>query len=410
MERHTMDKSLSLYVHIPFCRSKCVYCDFNSYAGQEALIPAYVEALLREAEAWSGLCAGMTVETLFFGGGTPSLTPPAEMKRLMEGLRQRFTIAAEAEVSLEANPESVDFDYLRGLRDFGVNRLSLGVQSFDDEELRFLGRIHSASEAEAAYGAARQARFENVGLDLIFGLPQQQLESWQQSLEKAIRLGPNHLSLYALTVEENTPLGRAVAANRAWEPDEDTQAEMYEESEERLEAVGYDHYETSNWAWPGHRCRHNLTYWEARPYLGLGAGAHSYLSGCRSANTPLPRDYIELVQASGSAEEGADGLDLSKMLQVTSLERQSEQTEMSDMMILGLRLTEGVSRERFRERFGVGLEERYSQEISDLTRLGLLEIDSKSLRVTKRARLLANEALLRFLPESGEQEEPDGQG
>ncbi len=274
----------------------------------------------------------------------------------MEGLRQRFAIAAEAEVSLEANPESVDFDYLRGLRDLGVNRLSLGVQSFDDEELRFLGRIHSAAEAEAAYGAARQAGFENVGLDLIFGLPQQQLESWQRSLEKAIRLEPDHLSLYALTVEENTPLGRAVAANRAWEPDEDAQAEMYEESEERLEAVGYDHYETSNWAWPGHRCRHNLTYWETRPYLGLGAGAHSYLSGCRFANTPLPQDYIELVQASGPAEEGTDGLDLSKMPQVTSLERQNQQTEMSDMMILGLRLTEGVSRERFRERFGVGLE------------------------------------------------------
>ncbi len=299
-----MDKSLSLYVHIPFCRSKCVYCDFNSYAGQEALIPAYVEALLREAEAWSGLCAGATVETLFFGGGTPSLVPPAEMKRLMEGLRQRFAIAAEAEVSLEANPESVDFDHLRGLRDLGVNRLSLGVQSFDDEELRFLGRIHSAAEAEAAYGAARQAGFENVGLDLIFGLPQQQLESWQQSLEKAIRLEPEHLSLYALTVEENTPLGRAVAANRAWEPDEDAQAEMYEESEERLEAAGYDHYETSNWAWPGHRCRHNLTYWETRPYLGLGAGAHSYLSGCRFANTPLPQDYIELVQASGPGKRG----------------------------------------------------------------------------------------------------------
>jgi len=404
-----MDKSLSLYVHIPFCRSKCVYCDFNSYAGQEALIPAYVEALLREAEAWSRLCAGTTVETLFFGGGTPSLVPPAEMKRLMEGLRQRFAIAAEAEVSLEANPESVDFDYLLGLRDLGVNRLSLGVQSFDDEELRFLGRIHTAAEAEAAYGTAQQAGFENVSLDLIFGLPQQQIESWQQSLEKAIRLEPDHLSLYALTVEENTPLGRAVAANRTWEPDEDTQAEMYEESEEHLEAAGYDHYETSNWAWSGHRCRHNLTYWETRPYLGLGAGAHSYLSGSRFANTLLPQDYIELVQASGPAEEGADGLNLSKMPQVTSLEHQNQQTEMSDMMILGLRLTEGVSREIFRERFGVGLEERYSQEISDLTRLGLLEIDSKSLRVTKRARLLANEALLRFLPESAEQEGPDEQ-
>jgi oxygen-independent coproporphyrinogen-3 oxidase len=398
MERKAMDEPLSLYVHIPFCRSKCAYCDFNSYAGQEALIPAYVGALLQEARAWSRVCGGKRVETVYFGGGTPSLLPLAEAERLIEGLRQRFAVATEAEVSLEANPESVDLAYLRGLRTLGFNRLSLGVQSFDEEELRFLGRIHTATGAAAAYDAARRAGFADVGLDLIFGLPEQRPSRWRRSLARALRLGPEHLSLYALTVEEGTPLARAMSEGKVQEPDEDAQAAMYTESEERLEAAGYEHFEISNWARPGHRCRHNLTYWETRPYLGLGAGAHSYLGGCRFANTPLPKDYIELVQASGPPEEGAGGLDLSRMPQVASLERLDEQTEMADTVILGLRLAEGVSLRRFRERFGVGLEERYAQEISELTAWGLLEVSAGRLRLTRRGRLLANEAFLRFLP------------
>ena len=393
-----MDETLSLYVHIPFCRSKCAYCDFNSYAGQEALIPAYVGALLQEARAWSRVCGGKRVETVYFGGGTPSLLPLAEAERLIEGLRQRFAVATEAEVSLEANPESVDLAYLRGLRTLGFNRLSLGVQSFDEEELRFLGRIHTAAEAAAAYDAARRAGFADVGLDLIFGLPEQRPSRWRRSLARALRLGPEHLSLYALTVEEGTPLARAMSEGKVEEPDEDAQAAMYTESEERLEAAGYEHFEISNWARPGHLCRHNLTYWETRPYLGLGAGAHSYLGGCRFANTPLPKDYIDLVRASGPPEEERGGLDLSRMPQVTSLERLDAQTEMADTVILGLRLTEGVALDGFRQRFGVGLEERYAQEISELTAWGLLEVSGGRLRLTKRGHLLANEAFLRFLP------------
>ncbi len=391
-----MAESLSLYVHIPFCRSKCAYCDFNSYAGQEELIPAYVEALLREAAAWSG--AGRTIETLYLGGGTPSLLPLPEMERLIDGLRRRFAVAAEAEVSLEANPESVDLPYLRGLCDLGVNRLSLGVQSFDDEELRFLGRIHTAAEAEAAYGTTRQAGFENVSLDLIFGLPGQRLRRWRRSLEKALALAPEHLSLYALTVEEGTPLARSVAEGEVPEPDPDTQAETYSWSEERMTAAGYEHYEISNWAQPGRRCRHNVTYWRNRPYLGLGAGAHSYLAGWRFANTSLPGRYVELVGETRPSDGHGAVTDPSRMPQVTSLERLDEQTEMADTLILGLRLTDGVALEAFRERFGVELDERYSQEIADLTALGLLETGEGHLRLTERGRLLANEAFQRFLP------------
>ena len=395
-----MSDCRSLYVHVPFCRSKCAYCDFNSYAGQEGLIPAYVDALLREAAAWSEAAAADTLDTVYLGGGTPSLLPLSEMQRLMTGLRGSFTFAADAEVSLEANPESVDLPYLRGLRELGFNRLSIGVQSFDDRELRFLGRVHDAATAAAAYAAARQASFANVSLDLIFGLPGQRPAQWRRSLEKALSLEPEHLSLYALTVEEETPLAKRIAAGESRAPDDDAQAWMYAWSEEALALTGYEHYEISNWARPGRRCRHNLTYWQSDPYLGLGAGAHSYLGGCRFANEKRPESYIERVEALTPSKGRADGppIDPAEMPQVTFIERLDAATALADAVILGLRLTEGISLEAFEQRSGTDLEERYSGEIADLSALGLLERVDGFLRLTERGRLLANEAFQRFLP------------
>ncbi|HUS82470.1 MAG TPA: radical SAM family heme chaperone HemW, partial [Dehalococcoidia bacterium] len=290
-----MSECHSLYVHVPFCRSKCAYCDFNSYARQERLMPAYVDALLREATFWEGSGAVGNVETVYFGGGTPSLLPIAEATRLMDGLRRLFDVAGDAEVTLEANPESVDDAHMETLRKMGVNRLSLGVQSFDDGELRFLGRIHDAARAEEAYRAARKAGFDSVSIDLIFGLPEQTVTRWRNSLEQAVALEPDHLSLYALTLEEGTPLSRRIAEGECPEPDADAQADMYAWSSARLAKAGYEQYEISNWAKAGHRCRHNLTYWHSEPYLGLGAGAHSYIDSYRLANQRLPARYIEAV-------------------------------------------------------------------------------------------------------------------
>ena len=394
-----MSDCRSLYVHVPFCRSKCAYCDFNSYAGQEGLIPAYVDALLREAAAWSE-AAAETLDTVYLGGGTPSLLPLSQMQRLMTGLRGSFTFAEDAEVSLEANPESVDLPNLRGLRELGFNRLSIGVQSFDDRELRFLGRVHDAATAEAAYAAARQAGFANVSLDLIFGLPGQRPAQWRRSLEKALSLEPEHLSLYALTVEEETPLAKRIAAGESRAPDEDAQAEMYARSAERLAGAGYEHYEISNWARPGRRCRHNLTYWQSDPYLGLGAGAHSYLGDCRFADEKRPDRYIERVTALTPSKGRADGppVDPAEMPQVTFIERLDAATALADAVILRLRLTEGISLEAFEQRSGTDLEERYSGEIADLSALGLLERVDGFLRLTERGLLLANEAFQRFLP------------
>jgi oxygen-independent coproporphyrinogen-3 oxidase len=384
----------SLYVHVPFCRKKCAYCDFNSYVRQEHIIPAYVDALLGEATLWTESEYAGRIETLYFGGGTPSLLPIAAVERLIDGLRKRFDFAPDTEVTAEVNPESVDAAYLADLRRLSVNRLSLGVQSLDDAELRFLGRIHDAAQAQMAYRAAREAAFDSVSIDLIFGLPGQTLSQWRHMLDNAIALGPDHLSLYALTVEGGTPLGRRIARGQCAEPDPDVQADIYAWSGERLAETGYEQYEISNWARPGYRCRHNLTYWRSEPYLGLGAGAHSYVGGCRLANERRPGRYIESIRAFDSGQP----FHPAKLRHVESVELSDAEREMSDAVILGLRLTEGVSLAAMRDRFGVDPGERYAHEIRDLEELGLLESADGRIRLTARGRLLGNEAFQRFLP------------
>ena len=386
-----MDKCRSLYVHIPFCRSKCAYCDFNSYARQERLIPAYIDAVLHEASLWAETVVVDRLDTLYVGGGTPSLLPIAETRRLIDGLRERFNIATDAEITIETNPESAAPDHLAALRRLGINRLSLGVQSFDDADLHFLGRIHDAAQAETAYRAARDGAFESVNIDLIFGLPAQTLPQWQASLEKALTLSPNHLSLYSLTIEDGTPLVRSIGAGRCAEPDPDVQADMYSWSSQRLTAAGYDHYEISNWARPGHECKHNLTYWHCAPYLGLGAGAHSYLDGYRLANRRRPDKYIKLVSACSQAWPGA------KMAHVEAIEEPNSERELSDAVIMGLRLVRGVSLNAMGERFGVDLHQRFRLAIHETEALGLLESVDGQIKLTERGRLLGNEVFRRFL-------------
>jgi oxygen-independent coproporphyrinogen-3 oxidase len=392
-----MAEPISLYVHIPFCTAKCGYCDFNSYAGHEHMIPSYTVGLVREAKLWRSATEGRPVATVFFGGGTPSLTPLNELRPIMDALREAFDFAPDAEVTVESNPGSLDEEYLRGLRALGVNRLSIGVQSFHDDELRALDRIHSADDAKAAFRAARSAGFDNVNLDLIYGLPEQPIERWQASAEQALALVPEHLSLYALTVEEGTPLARDVARGRTPAPDPDMQADQYEWTQERLACAGYEHYEISNWARPGHRCRHNLTYWQCREYLALGAGAHSYLDGVRFANAVLPAQYLSLVDESWRAAEAGDGE--TPMRQAVSGETITPELAMSDTLILGLRLTEGVELASFRKRFGVDALEVYGARLAEPFEWGLLEIDDGFLRLTKRGRLLSNEVFVRLLPD-----------
>ena len=358
------------------------------------MIPAYGETLLKDARLWTGAVRRREIETVFFGGGTPSLTPAPAMGTILDGLRATFGFVSDAEISLEANPGSLSTAYLRDLRAIGFNRLSIGVQSFDDAELRALDRIHSGDDAKQAYASARDAGFDNVNIDLIYGLPEQPMEAWQRTLEQALELAPEHLSLYALTVEEGTPLARDVARGRVPSPDADMQADQYEFTQDRLAEAGYGHYEISNWARPGRQCKHNLLYWQNREYLGLGAGAHSHLSGTRFSTVLLPNRYVELVDESAAGIEDGRGT----MRHVAGAESITPELAMADTLILGLRLIEGVALAEFSRRHGLSVHDVYGEVIDEFVGYGLLEETATHLRLTRRGRLLSNELFQRLLP------------
>jgi len=373
----------ALYIHIPFCRSRCAYCDFNTTAGLDELMPAYVEAVCAEV-GQVGKDASGQVGSVYVGGGTPSLLPIGLLEQLLHVSRRTFPVSPAAEVTLEANPGTVDEAYLRRLRALGVNRLSLGVQSAHDDELRLLGRIHSRAEALAAVRAARAAGFDNLSLDFLYGLPGQTLARWRETLSAALALQPEHLSLYALTVEDDTPLATQIAVGQLPPPDPDRAAEMYELAETTLAAAGFEHYEISNWARPGYACRHNLVYWRNEPWLGVGAGAASWWGGRRWSHVRHPTDYIARVQAGLPAVEESEDI--------------PPRLEMGETMMLGLRLAEGVSDARFRARFDQGLEATFGSELAALRDLGLLEWDGQVARLTARGRLLGNQVFQQFLP------------
>ena len=403
---HSSTGALALYLHVPFCQTKCHYCDFNSYRGLSSLMGPFVDCLRREIALWGEATGAGPVKTVFFGGGTPSLLTGDQVAAILEECRRSFRVAAEAEISLEANPGTVDVRHLALYRDAGVNRLSFGVQSLHDDELVWLGRRHSADDARRAHRLARTAGFDNINLDLIFGLPGQARERWRRTLEGALELAPEHLSCYALTVEEETPLGRAVALGRVDAPDSDTQAEMYLMSQELLECAGYEHYEISNWSLPRRRCRHNLVYWRNEAYLGLGPGAHSHWRGWRFAVLKSPRRYIDILEGKEEAtsepaseeQHAPTGWEPRLVTPVVAeAEHPSEAQQMADTVILGLRLAEGVASAEFERRFGRPLAAVYGEEIAGLTELGLVELTPEALRLTPRGRLLGNEAFVRFL-------------
>jgi len=374
----------ALYVHIPFCVAKCTYCSFNSYAGLEHLHEVYADALQNEFSLSAHERGPLEVSSVYIGGGTPTILSAELLGRVVRPCKDHFVVHADAEITVEANPGSVDAMDLSRLRTIGVNRISLGVQSFNDVMLALLGRMHDAEQAQAAYHLARQAGFDNVNLDLIYGLPGQSLEEWKADLSKAIALRPEHLSLYCLTLEEETPLSRSVSAGDVPNPDPDLAAEMYETAEAELAGAGYVHYEISNWAQQGRECRHNLVYWHNEPYLGFGAGAHSFDGVFRYHNVLSPREYVQRMASGGEA--------------VAEREEIDRATEMSETMILGLRLREGVSFSDFQVRFAVAPEQVFADQMKELSDLGLVELKGGAVRLTNRGRLLGNEVFERFLP------------
>lgn len=286
-----------LYVHIPFCLTRCGYCDFNTYADRTHLGSGYLRALRREADLASREWSGKRIDTIFLGGGTPTILDAADLIALLGHLRSHFDVASDAEITTEANPDTVGPEKLAALRAGGFARISIGAQSFDQAVLGSLERLHSPDSARRAFLDARDAGFDNVNLDLIYGAEGESIESWGATLAEAIELAPEHVSAYALTVEPNTPLGRRVASGIRPAPDADLQADMFSLACEVLRDAGYGHYEVSNWSKRGRECRHNLGYWRRAPYLGLGAGAHSYRDGRRWWNTRSPESYMRAVDS-----------------------------------------------------------------------------------------------------------------
>ncbi len=408
---------LGLYIHIPFCARKCPYCDFNTYARLEPLYEAYSQALCRELDRWAVRLDGRAVHTVFVGGGTPTVLSSGQLRRILELVHDRFALAADVEFSCEANPGIEDRGQFALLRSLGVNRLSMGVQSFQPDELAFLGRIHSAEDALHAYDAAVHAGFENINLDFMFGLPRQSREAWDGSLDRALELAPRHVSLYSLIVEPDTPLAHWVETGQAPAPDDDLAADMYERAIGRLGEAGYEQYEVSNWVrGAGFVCRHNLLYWRNQEWVGVGPGAHSHLrfpTGLRGETIgALPfvdGDACAVSSGSGapaaavrwSNRKGVQGY--IKRVEagespVDFHEEISAEVSMGETMMLGLRLVrEGVSFARFEAMHGQPLGAAFGPSLDRLQEEGLLESDGERVRLTPRGLLVGNRVFSEFI-------------
>ena len=378
---------LSVYLHIPFCKTKCTYCAFNTYTRLESLVPAFVEALIKEIRvAGHSQPTQQPAHSIFFGGGTPSLLTPQQVQQIISALRQHFPFTPDVEITMEANPNDLNRPYLSQLREAGVNRLSLGVQSAVDQELKLFARRHDTDQIMGAVSAARMAGFDNLNIDLIYGVPHQTLESWAWSLRQTLALRPDHLSLYALGLEEGTPMRDWVMQGRLPAPDEDLAADMYDLATDVLADEGFEQYEISNWAKPGHACRHNLQYWRNLPYLGLGPGAHGYAGGVRYWTILSPQRYIRVLQ---DADE--QGYDYPRTPATDEAVVVDQANEISETLIMGLRLTdEGIRWQQFQERFGTDLRALHGPTIDRFVTHHLLETDAEHVRLTRQGRLLSN--------------------
>lgn len=377
---------MHLYLHIPFCQKKCGYCVFASISGGEHLFASYCKALKKELE---GL-PQEKISTLFIGGGTPTALPQDLLLELLGFIRSRFGFMDDAEISLEANPGTVDAAYLRVLFAAGVNRLSFGVQSFNDRELTALGRIHNAAIAIEAYTLARDAGFTNISLDLIYGLPGQSVALWQECLAQAIALQPQHISLYQLEVEEGTPLfakiEREVKLGQEPLPSEEEIAAMDNINIQQLSFAGYQQYEISNFCKPGYHCRHNCIYWQNREWYAAGASAVSYVAGCRAKRVESPEKYIARMINGDSAN--------SVISEKEQLEREAAFRE---TVIMGLRMNCGISAGELQQRFGFAVEEYYGKTMENLLRQGFLCKEGDAVFLSDKGRAMANQIMIQLV-------------
>ena len=392
---------MGLYIHVPFCKTKCPYCDFNTYQGIESQMESYLEAATTELRLWGQALGNPPVRTVFFGGGTPSYLPDGDVAAILEAAGNAFAVDSRAETTIEANPGDLNLAACRSLLRQGVNRLSIGVQSLDNGLLQLLGRRHTADGAIEAFQTAREAGFDNVNLDLMYGLPNQSLSQWEDTVARLAALTPEHISLYALTLEEGTPMRVWADQGKIPEPDPDLAADMYALARRVLGDSGYHHYEISNWSRPGLESQHNLIYWRNEPYLGVGPGAHSRLGSYRFWTVLAPRDYSARSSLWRSGTNGRwsdfNEQELRAAHTVDGWEHIDTKTACAETMFLGLRLLDGMDLPQASAMVGQDLGTRYRNEIEELLVLKLLRREGDTLRLDESAYLIANQVFTRFL-------------
>lgn len=377
-------KPAGIYIHIPFCRSRCSYCDFATGIYNVDAAERYVTSLAREIDSYTETPTPVSVDAIYFGGGTPSLLTSDQLELLVNAVHRRFQVADDIEVTLEMNPGTVTEDTLAAFRRLGVNRASFGAQTFNDYELARLGRSHTAEQTRETFRQLRNTGFDNVSFDLIAGLPGQTVEQWKCNVDEALSLRPEHLSFYLLEVHEGTPLANHIRTGLQPKPDEELAAEMYELMLDQAAAAGYTHYEISNLSLPGYESRHNTKYWTGEPYYGFGCSAHSYDGiASRWSNERDAGGYVELITAGKSP--------IVERRQLNDADRQSE------AVFLGLRMMDGYNVREYRDRFGVDLIERHRDDFKRFYDAGLIELNNDVLRLTRAGALLSNEVFAAFV-------------
>ncbi|MDQ3818490.1 MAG: radical SAM family heme chaperone HemW [Acidobacteriota bacterium] len=377
-------KPAGIYIHIPFCRARCSYCDFATGPYESALAKRYVRAVTTEIRDFQLPAGRLEADTIYFGGGTPSLLKPAQVGAILEAIHARFRVRFDAEVTMEMNPGTLTSGALREFRALGVNRASYGAQTFDDAELKRLGRTHTAEDVRRTLMLLREAGFTNVSFDLIAGLPSQTVDTWSRNLDEALALGPEHISFYLLEVHEGTPLADQIRRGAQPSPDDDLAAEMYRTMIDRASAAGYEHYEISNLCRPGYHSRHNTKYWTADAVFGFGSSAHSYDGARRRwSNERDAARYTMLIEQERTAVVETIELD--------------EQAARAESIFLGLRLMRGVNLKEYRARFGLDLRDEYAADLERLSDAGLITFDSDLMRLTAAGALLSNEVFATFV-------------
>tara|TARA_Y100001936_G_scaffold229029_1_gene250785 strand:- start:37941 stop:39146 length:1206 start_codon:yes stop_codon:yes gene_type:complete len=386
------NESLGIYIHIPFCQTKCFYCDFNTYTKIEDQIDEYISCVISEINIWGEILGKSSIRSIFFGGGTPSYIDSKYIKIILDSIHENFYVDKNIEVTLETNPNDVSKNKFIDLISIGINRISMGVQSFDDSLLRMLGRRHDSKEAESSYKTLRETGFDNLSIDLMYGLPYQSIQSWENTLDKSIYLKPNHISLYSLQVENGTPLKSKINSGAYEKPDDDKAAEMYEIAEKKLFNKNFFQYEISNWSKKSFECVHNKIYWENNFYLGIGAGAHSRINNFRFSNIKSPKKYINTLMNNKVLKSETMKIDF-----IENLDSLSFSDEISETMMMGMRLNQGIKLEKFKQKFGKTIYEIFDNEIKKLKNLNLIEINETHIRLSSKGRLLGNEVFQEFI-------------